>query len=163
MKPDRAHNFGTYFVTTNTWERRALFRKEHMAKIFIETLFHYRKEKRYLLHEFVLMPEHFHLIITPCEITLERAMQFVKGGSSHKIGKKLGTRMEIWQKGFSDHRIRDAGDYLTHRDYVLSNPVKAGFCSSPEQYPYCSAAPGFELDPVPQRLKPLATAAQRHG
>ncbi len=89
-------------------------------------------------------------------------MQFIKGGSSHKIGKDLGSRMEIWQKGFSDHRVRDAGDYLTHRDYVLSNPVKAGLCASPEQYPYCSAA-GFELDPVPQRLKPVANAADRHG
>jgi REP-associated tyrosine transposase len=160
--PTRVHNFGTYFVTTNTWERRALFRKEQMAKAFIETLLHYRRERKYLLHEFVLMPEHFHLIITPNEITLERAMQLVKGGSSHKIDKDLGSRMEIWQKGYTDHRIRDAGDYLTHRDYVLSNPVEAGFCASPQQYPYCSAA-GFELDPIPQRLKPLATTAERHG
>jgi putative transposase len=133
-----------------------------MAKAFLETLVRYRAERKYLLHEFVLMPEHFHLIITPNEITLERAMQFIKGGSSHKIGKDLGSPMEIWQKGFSDHRIRDAGDYLTHRDYVLSNPVEAGLCVSPEQYPYCSAA-GFELDPVPQRLKPVTIAAERHG
>ena len=56
MKPGRVHNFGTYFVTAQTWERRALFRSEKMAKLFLEVLHPYRSEKKYLLHEFVLMP-----------------------------------------------------------------------------------------------------------
>ena len=58
MKPGRVHNFGTYFVTAQTWERRALFRSEKMAKLFLEVLHPYRSEKKYLLHEFVLMPDH---------------------------------------------------------------------------------------------------------
>jgi len=162
VKPNRVHNFGTYFVTTNTWERRPLFRKERMAKVFLDTLYDYRRQSKYLLHEFVLMPDHFHLLITSEGVTLERSMQLIKGGSSHRIGKELRSRLEIWQKGFTDHRVRDAGDYLTHRDYIFTNPVEAGLCTSPELYPYCSAA-GFELDPVPQRLKPLAGSAGRHG
>ena len=162
MKPTRVHNFGTYFVTATTWERRPLFRNERMAKVFLDTLYDYRHQGKYLLHEFVLMPDHFHLLITAEGITLERSMQLIKGGSSHRIGKELASRLEIWQKGFTDHRIRDAGDYLTHRDYILTNPVEAGLCATPELYLYCSAA-GFEFDEVPQRLKPLASSARRHG
>jgi hypothetical protein len=58
-------------------------------------------------------------------------------------------------KGFSDHRIRDAGDYLRHVDYVRKNPVRKHLCERAEEYPYSSAAAGVELDPVPQGLKPV--------
>lgn len=43
--------------------------------------------RRYLLHEFVVMPDHFHLILTPTGITLERAMQCIKGGFSFQLNK----------------------------------------------------------------------------
>jgi putative transposase len=62
--------------------------------------------------------------------------------------------LEIWQKGFTDHRIRDNQDYRLHRIYVHMNPVKAGLCKRPEDYPYSSARGEFELDELPQRLKP---------
>ena len=64
------------------------------------------------------------------------------------------SNMEVWQKGFSDHRIRDAGDYALHVSYIHQNPVKERFCERPEGCPYSSAYPGFGLDPAPQGLKP---------
>lgn len=153
MKPLRVHNFGTYFVTAATWERRTLFRSEGWAKRFLKTLYEYRARGKYLLHEFVLMPDHFHLIITPADIPLERAVQFVKGGFSFRAGRELSSACEIWQKGFTDHRIRDAADYDRCRDYIAMNPVRAKFCAEPEQYPFCSAHLGWALDDVPQRLE----------
>jgi putative transposase len=56
---------GAYFVTASTFQRSLLFRKEPMARLFVEVLFHYRDKKNYLLHEFVLMPDHFHLLLSP--------------------------------------------------------------------------------------------------
>jgi putative transposase len=115
----------------------------------IDTLYHYRGSA-YLLHEFVLMPDHLHILMTPIG-SLERAVQFIKGGFSFRAKKELGSSMEVWQKGFSDHRIRDAGDYERHVQYIHFNPVRKHLC---EKYPYSSARPGFELDPIPQGLKP---------
>ncbi len=155
MKPKREHatnNAQTYMVTTSTWGRRSLFRNERWAKLLIDTLFHYRGSA-YLLHEFVIMPDHVHLVLTPLT-SLEKAVQFIKGGFSYRAKKELGSNMEVWQKGFSDHRIRDANDYALHVSYVRQNPVKEHFCESAEEFPYSSADPGFELDPVPQGLKP---------
>jgi putative transposase len=162
LRPQRAHNFGTYFVSTQTWQRRSLFQATELAELFVRTLYHYREEGRYLLHDFVLMPTHVHLIITPIEITLERAMQLIKGGFSHAAGK-TGRPGEIWQVGFTDHRIRDAEDYERHREYIRQNPVLAGRCEGPGGCPYSSAHSGYELDELPQRLKPEALAAERHG
>jgi putative transposase len=155
MKPKREHatnNSQTYMVTTPTWGRRGLFRNERWTKLIIDTLYHYRGTA-YLLHEFVIMPDHIHVLITPLT-SLEKAVQFVKGGFSYRAKKELGSNMEVWQKGFSDHRIRDVSDYGIHVSYVHQNPVKEGFCARADEFPYSSAHAGFELDPAPQGLKP---------
>jgi putative transposase len=144
-------------ITTEAWQRRALFRNECWAKLLVDTLYHYRGSA-YLLHEFVIMPDHIHVLITPTG-RLEKAVQFIKGGFSHRVKQELGSNMEIWQKGFQDQRIRDAADYDVYRDYVRQNPVRKRLCERAEEYPYSSAYSGFELDEVPQGLKPLALEA----
>ncbi len=156
MRPTREparHNQQTYMVTSQTWGRRNLFAKEPWAKLFIDTLYHYRGSA-YLLHQFVLMPDHFHILITPLT-SLERAVQYIKGGFSHRAKVELQSNIEIWQKGFSDRRIRDPHDYSEHVEYIHFNPVRKRLCERPEDYIYSSAHPGFELDDIPQRLKPL--------
>ena len=156
MKPRREHatnNGQMYFVTASTWQRRALFTNPRWAECFLDTLHSYRG-KGYLLHEYVVMPEHFHVLITP-EATLERAAQFIKGGFSFRATKELGSSMEIWQPGFSDHRIRDHEDYKVHVDYIYRNPVGRRLVEDARDYPYCSAFPGSDKDEVPQWLKPL--------
>ena len=156
MKPTREHatNYRqTYFVTASTWQRRALFNNASWAKPFLETLQSYRG-KGYLLHEYVLMPDHFHVLITP-EATLERAVQFLKGGFSFRVKKELGSSMEIWQRGFSDHRVRDREDFEIHVGYIYRNPVGKGLVERAMDFPYCSAFPGCEKDELPRWLKPL--------
>jgi hypothetical protein len=99
------------------------------------------------------MPDHFHLLITP-KGALEHAVQLIKGGFSYRAKKELGSSAEVWQRGFSDHRIRDAEDYDKHVHYIHLNPVKRLLCESPSEYRYSSAFPGWKLDPIPQWLKP---------
>ena len=155
MKPAREHatnNAQTYFVTSDTWERRALFHTESWARLFFKVLLLHRPDA-YFLHEFVLMPDHFHLLITPMT-SLERAVQLIKGGFSYQVKKELGSNMEIWRRGFADHRIRDAEEYDKHLHYIHLNPVKKHLCASPAEYRYSSAYPGWKLDPIPQGLKP---------
>ena len=160
MRPKREpvrHNQQTYMVGSQTFGRRNLFQKQPWVELFLKVLYLYRGTE-YLLHCFVVMPEHFHLLITPTG-SLERAVQCIKGGFSFRTRKELGSSMEVWQKGFSDHRIRDAQDLTHHIQYIHMNPVRRGLCSRPEDYPYSSASGKFELDPVPQRLKPRALGA----
>jgi putative transposase len=139
-------------VSAVTWERRELFRNENWSKLFIRTLFDYRK-RGYLLHEFVLMPDHFHALLTP-RITLERAVQFIKGGFSYRAKKVLGSNLEVWQRGFSDHRIRDYHDYEKHVRYIHENPVRKKLARVSSEYLFCSAYAGYKLAPVPRGLKP---------
>jgi putative transposase len=114
-------------------------------------LYGYRRQGRFEPHAFVLMPEHVHLLLTPAiEVTLERSIQFIKGGFSHALGTELGRKGEVWQRGFTDHRIRNAADFDAHRIYIHENPMKRGLVSGlvkgASDYRYCSAYPGFKLD-----------------
>ena len=155
MRPTRepARNNGqTYMVTSSTWGRRALFSRDLWAQLLIDTLYHYRGTA-YLLHEFVVMPDHIHVLLTP-KTSLEKAVQFIKGGFSYRAKRELGSNTEVWQKGFSDHRIRDASDYRIHQVYIRQNPARKHLCERAGEYAYSSARPGFELDPAPQGLKP---------
>jgi putative transposase len=145
-----------FFVTTVTALRRPIFRRETTAKLFIETLAHYRDQRKYLLHEFEIMPDHVHLLITPAEeISLERAVQFIKGGFSFRVE----SRGAVWQASFTNHRIRDFEDYESHREYLWLNPVRARMVVRAEEYRWSSACGGMRLDPVPQGLRPRSSLA----
>ncbi len=139
-----------FFITTVTAHRQPIFRREANANLLIETLSHYRDARKYLLHEFVIMPDHVHALLTPAdEISLERVMQFIKGGFSFR----LHARGPVWQAGFTNHRVRDVEDYEKHREYIWLNPVRAKLAAMAEAYPYSSAAGRLKIDPVPPGLK----------
>jgi putative transposase len=143
--------------------RRSLFQVDELAKLFVRTLYEYRVQDKYLLHEFVVMRNHVHLIITPAEVTLERAMQLIKGGFSHRVREAGRENTEVWQRGFTDHRIRDVEDFERHRSYIYMNPVRGGMCLQPAEYLFSSANALYKKDPIPQRLKPSSLAVERHG
>ncbi len=146
------NNGQTYFVTSNSAARLPLFRHERWADLFMETILSYRPT-RFALHAFTVMPDHFHILITPNE-SLERAVQFIKGVFSFKAKKQLDWQGDVWVAGFSDHRIRDVRDCEVHLRYIERNAVKAGLAAEAAEYAYCSASGKFELDELPQGLKP---------
>jgi len=146
----------TFFITSVTAERRNILQSDRMARLFIDVLQENRKKERFLLHEFVVMPNHFHLLITPAyEIPLEKVIQYIKGGFSFRAKKELEFRPAIWQESFTNHRIRDADDYAKHRTYIVENPVRAKLAERAESFPYSSAFPGTDLDAAPPALKRL--------
>jgi len=126
-----------------------------VANIAIDKLLEYRGRGDYLLHEFVVMPNHLHLILTPTNsISLEKAIQLIKGGTSYEIHRVRAKKMQIWQSGFHESRIRDAIDYRSKSDYIRFNPVVAKLVERPQDWSFGSASGEYPLDPIPQGLKP---------
>ena len=113
---------------------------ERNALLLVDVLRSYVAAGRFRIHDFVIMPNHLHLLLTVGrEMTVERAMQFIKGGFSYRLRKEHGYLGEVWQGGFSEVRIVDQESFLRHRECIAANPVKAGLAEGPEQYPYCIA------------------------
>ena len=139
----------TYLVTAVTAQRRRLFQVMANAELFRQTLFDYRGEGRFLLHAYVVMPDHFHALITPAaEVSLEKAMQFIKGGFSFRLKSK----MDVWMRSFNESQISTAGKFVECVRYVEENPVRARLVASADAYSFSSA--GEEgLDPMPAHFQ----------
>lgn len=131
--PPRTANTGTFFLTAITYNRRRLFQVETNANLLIETLQHYRAERFYKLHAFVVMPDHVHLLLTTDD--LAKAMHRIKGGFSHRIGSNF----PVWQRGFTDHLIPNRDHFESRREYIHQNPVSERLAERREDYPYSSA------------------------
>ncbi|MGB7187471.1 MAG: transposase [Candidatus Acidiferrales bacterium] len=150
----------SYFVTAKCWNGRRVFQVREAAQVFVQTLLHYRDGSAYLLHEFVLMPDHFHLLITPgASTSLEKAVQLIKGGSSRRIQKSTPA-MAIWQEGFYDWTIRDPDDWNAKVHYIRMNPVRAKLVDKPADWPYSSASNRFTTDPVPHKYLDASSGAK---
>jgi putative transposase len=151
----------SYFITTKCAENRSIFQVPENAQILISTLFKYRNQAIYQLHEFVVMPNHLHLLLTPSQSTsLEKCVQFIKGASSHEIHKQRGHKLEIWQKSFHDWTIRDESDWNEKANYIRMNPVRAKLVNTPEAWPFSSATKELFLDPMPEKYHQLSSAAE---
>ncbi len=126
-----------FFVSTQTAGGRSLFQTERMANLLVDVIRFYMRAGKFIVHDFVVMPNHIHVLMTiPGTISVERTMQLIKGGFSFRANRELGFRGEIWQRGFSDVRITDEESFRQHQEYIQKNPVKAGLADSPEEYPY---------------------------
>jgi len=155
---------GTFFVTSSILGKRSLLQSDRSAGLFISALYDYRSQGKFRLHEFVVMPDHFHVLLTVgCDMTAERAVQFIKGGFAFRAGRELSFRNPVWQEGFSKVRILDAESFERAAEYIRNNPVVRHLAAVPAEFGFSSAYPGFQLDPIPQGLKPMFQSRPRDG
>jgi putative transposase len=139
----------TYFVTAVTAQRRSLFQVTSTAELLVQTILDYRSQGKFLLHVFVIMPEHFHALITPApDVSLEKAMQFIKGGFSFRLKSKH----DVWMRSFNESQIMTEDKFIDCVRYIEQNPVRRGLVSTPEAYSFNSAASG-PLDPMPLHMR----------
>lgn len=147
----RMSSDGTYTLTVATAHRMPVFRREIAARLMVETLLLYRGQRKYLLHEFVVMPEHADVLITLAEgVTVERVAQLVKGGFAFRMGVT-----GVWEDGFRSYRVKDGREYEAERDRIRASPVRALLAGREHQYMYSSAAGLVRLDAAPEWQREL--------
>jgi len=139
----------TYLVTAVTAERRSLFQVTAKAELLEQTILDYHSQGKFLLHAFVIMPDHFHALITPApEVSLEKAIQFIKGGFSFRLKSKH----DVWMRSFNESQIMTEEKFLSCARYIEANPVRRGLVATPVDYRFSSAVCG-RLDPMPLHMK----------
>jgi putative transposase len=149
----------TFFISSSTWGRRSILQSHPLCDLLLSVMRENRAKERFLLHEFVFMRDHVHLILTPAPlVSIEKATQYIKGGFSFRAKKENAVNGEIWEKGYNERRIKDAREYATHVDYVRMNPVKAGLVERPEEFLYSSARLRDEVDPAPLQYQHIPAA-----
>jgi REP element-mobilizing transposase RayT len=96
--------------------------------------------QRYQLHAWVVMPNHVHVVLWPRPPqTLSEILHSWKSFTGTRANKMLARAgRAFWQKESYDHLIRDETDRARCCEYTTANPVSAGLCQRPEDWPWSS-------------------------
>jgi len=99
--------------------------------------------RRYRLHAWVIMPSHVHAVVQPLGTeslgAILHSWKSFSGNGANRLLGRIGR--PFWQKESYDHLIRHQFDLVHCCHYTEENPVKAGLCSRPEDWPWTSANP----------------------
>jgi putative transposase len=128
----------TFFATTSTAMGKRILQSERNAGLLIDVLRSLVAEHKFELHDFVIMPDHVHLMLTVYdEMTIEKAMQLIKGRFSHRLSNEFGCHAEVWHRGFTEEQLMNRESFEMHRRYIAENPVKAGLAADADEFPFC--------------------------
>jgi len=95
---------------------------EEVRKIVADALLFYHG-KRYLLHHFVIMPNHVHLLLSPIgDYEVTKSVGSVKQFTANAINRTLNRTGEVWQRNVFDRMVRDAHNYDAYVNYIYNNP-----------------------------------------
>ncbi|KRG65716.1 hypothetical protein ABB27_15145 [Stenotrophomonas terrae] len=130
-----------YSITTVTAGRAPLFALPENAEALIEVLQDCELAGISQNLAWVVMPDHLHWLLQLQSGSLGACLQRLKSRSARSIGG-AGS---IWQTGYHDHAIRQDESLRGVANYLLHNPVRAGLCEQPQDYPYAWSRWGWQL------------------
>jgi REP element-mobilizing transposase RayT len=124
-------------VTFNTSTRAPLLARPQVHDVF--RAFGHKAHEDYdvAVGRYVIMPDHVHLFaaFSATGITLSQWVQSLRSVLGKEL-LRLGFQKPHWQEGFFDHLLRSAESYEEKWVYVRMNPVRAGLCGEPDDWPY---------------------------
>ena len=152
-----------HYLTTSTYRRARIFDSERLKRRFIATLADLRTELGFRIVGYVLMPEHFHLLLWPSpNANPSQIMQKLEGrtarfilktlreNAGHPWCKRMLARLTLpstvhdeahfraWQRRFYDMNIWTENKQLEKLDYMHNNPVKRRLVKEPGEWPWSS-------------------------
>lgn len=128
-----------YLLTTNTLNREPIFLDWRVGRQVVEQ---FRRAQEQGLAEslaWVVMPDHFHWLLTLQQGSLDELMCRTKSLSSRAINQAIGRTGSRWQQGYHDHALRHDEDIKHVARYVIANPLRAGLVKRVGDYPLWDA------------------------
>lgn len=140
------HAGGTYFFTVNLLKRRQNDLLVRHINLLRQVVLSVQKRHPFVIHAWVVLPEHLHAIIElpPDDSDFAMRWRLIKSDFSKGIPPveyRSTVRVQrgergIWQRRYWEHLIRDEADYRAHMDYVHINPMKHGLVNRVRDWPY---------------------------
>jgi REP element-mobilizing transposase RayT len=130
-------------------------RQPAVADMIVEALqYNANILRHYLLHAFVVMPNHVHLLATPA-VALPKLTKSLKGITAKRANAMLAlTGSPFWQEESYDHMVRHAQEFEKIRNYIEGNPVRAGLAREASAYRWSSAGWATGGSPAEQGFHP---------
>ena len=138
-----------HFITCSCYQRKPLLATAQRRDMFLRILEETRRKYRFVVCAYVVMPEHFHLLVTEPQIgDPSKVMQVVKQRFAQSALSAEGTRRSparipseprhIWQTRFYDYNVWTEKKRIEKVRYIHRNPVERGLVSSPDKWRWSS-------------------------
>lgn len=132
-------NLYPYHVTSRSNNREWFYLpSEELWPIFIKNLDETTRKFQLEIYSFVLMNNHFHLLVKTPMSNLDKAMQHFIHSLSLNIGTVSGRINRIFGGRYKWSLIQNQKHFFNVYRYIYQNPIRAGICSLVENYSYCS-------------------------
>jgi REP element-mobilizing transposase RayT len=130
-------------------------RQPEVAEMIVDAIHQNAKTlKHYVLHAFVVMPNHVHLLVTPA-VELSKLTKSLKSITAKRANAILAlTGSPFWQEESYDHMVRNGEEFEKIRSYIEGNPVRAGLVSEATGYLWSSAGWATRGSPAEQGFRP---------
>jgi REP element-mobilizing transposase RayT len=120
-------------------DRKKLIVDENICSLILKDLEFYRKKYQFLLHAYVIMPDHLHLLLSLKEKgNMSIIMRDFKSHTAQAINKVLKRKGALRQEGFYDHVIRNERDFKKRIDYIHKNPSTSRLVKDIKDYRFSS-------------------------
>ena len=138
-----------YHVTSRGNERRSIFRANRDRETFLSFLAIATRRFGWSVTAWVLMSNHYHLVIQTPEPNLSRGMQWLNGTYAAWFNHRYNRSGHLFQGRFHGILVEKESYFAEVLRYVALNPVRAGIVQRPEEYRWSSyrASAGFEAAP----------------
>ncbi len=149
-----------YHVYARGHRKEHIFRDNFDKKTFLEKLSEVSEKFQILVHCYVLMDNHYHLLITTPNANLSRAMHQLNVSYSNWYKAKYKIIGSVFQGRFNAVLIESEDYMMVLSAYIHLNPVRSGLVKTPEDYPWSSF-----LSYVNSKLRPghKTSIAQKKG
>ncbi|MGO4378501.1 transposase [Pseudoduganella sp. RAF53_2] len=119
--------------------RRTCFHSENDRRHYVSLLDKYSKASGCLIHAYVLMSNHVHLLVTVQELNAQSwMMKAISQCAAHRLHCLRGESGTMWDGRYKAARV-EAEDYLLLcQRYIELNPVRAGMVQYPGHYRWSS-------------------------
>lgn len=144
------HSGAIWHVTSRGNERRDIYRDDHDRRFFLSLLARVVRERRWRLHAWVLMSNHYHLLLETPEIGLSRGMQWLNKQYAERFNRRYERAGHLFQGRFKGILVEREAHLLELIRYIVLNPVRAGVAALAADYDWSSyrATAGLQRTPL---------------
>ncbi len=150
---------GTFHVTARGNRRQELFRSEVDFRLYLGLLGSAIGRHGLRCHDYCLMPNHLHLVLETPDDGLSEAMQWLHGTYATYFNERYGLSGHLFQGRFGSEFVERTEHRLELVRYLARNPVRAGLCAHPAEWPWSGYGALVGARPRPRFLSVDETLA----
>jgi putative transposase len=129
---------GIYHVMSRGNRREAIFGGDGDRLLFLDLLRQVANRRGWLVHAYCLMTSHYHLVLQTPDADLSSGMQALNGEYAQWFNRCHGLVGHLFQGRFKGILVESDWHFLELYRYLALNPVRAGRCEEPADWPWSS-------------------------